>query len=192
MPLKLVLGLGNPGAEYQATRHNAGFWLLDQLAARAAAQFSAKRKFCAEVAAAPPLYLFKPQTFMNLSGETALAALQFYRAAPDELLVVHDEVDLPPGTVKLKQGGGDAGHRGLADISRRLGSGYWRLRLGIGKPAAGGVHDYVLRQPSPGELQQIQTAIARTLALWDDVLTGDYNKVMQALHSGGKEAEQWD
>ena len=186
MTLKLVIGLGNPGADYQATRHNAGFWLLDRLAARAGVAFTAKRKFCAEVAAAPPLYLFKPQTFMNLSGETAQAALQFYRVAPAQLLVVHDEVDLPPGAVRLKQGGGDAGHRGLADISRRLGSGYRRLRLGVGKPAVGGVQDYVLQPPPPEERQQIDQAISAVLSLWDDLLTEDYNKVMQVLHTSAK------
>lgn len=184
--LKIIIGLGNPGATYLATRHNAGFWLLDAVARRAQLCFSPKRKFNAEVAGGGGVYLFKPQTFMNLSGETAAAAIDFYRVAADEVLVVHDEVDLPPGTVRLKKGGGDAGHRGLADISRRIGSGYWRLRIGIGKPPVGGVEDYVLQPATEIERRQIEDAIGSVLAVWDKLLAGDYNNAMQILHTAAK------
>lgn len=190
--LKLIIGLGNPGADYTATRHNAGFWFLDALAQREQAVFSPKSKFKAEVAAATGtgggIYLFKPQTFMNLSGETAIAAANFYQAEGAQVLVAHDDVDFPPGIARLKQGGGSAGHRGLADITRRIGGGYWRLRIGVGRPAQGGVEDYVLRAPAAAERQQIDDAIAAALGVWDILLAGDYNNAMKTLHTAAAPA----
>ena len=183
---KVILGLGNPGAAYAHTRHNAGFWLLDAAAATAGATFSPKSKFDAEVAAAGGVHLFKPQTFMNESGFTAQAAKKFYNIANAQILVVHDEVDLPPGTARFKQGGGDAGHRGLADISRCIGGDYWRLRLGVGKPAVGGVRDYVLQTPAAEERGLIDDAIRAALNVWGEVLAGDYNAAMHTLHTSEK------
>lgn len=184
-PPKVVIGLGNPGATYAATRHNAGFWLLDALlrTRTAGAGFSPKGKFYAEAAVADGVHLFKPQTYMNESGRTAQAVTQFYQIPCAQVLVVHDEVDLPPGSAKLKHGGGDAGHRGLADISRQIGGGYWRLRLGVGKPAAGGVRDYVLQMPPAAERARVEDAIDAALAVWDKVLAGDYNSAMHTLHT---------
>ncbi|MCH9758411.1 MAG: aminoacyl-tRNA hydrolase [Proteobacteria bacterium] len=189
--IKIVIGLGNPGKQYAATRHNAGFWLLDAIARRDQLTFASKSKLNAEVAAAGNgVYLFKPQTFMNLSGTTAIAAINFYRAETEQVLVVHDEVDLPTGSIKLKHGGGNAGHRGLADISQRIGNHYWRLRIGVGKPAVGGVHDYVLQSPPAAEQQQIDTTLTLATEVWDKLLAGDYNNAMQILNSSGKAAEQ--
>ena len=182
-PLKIILGLGNPGAQYIDTRHNAGFWLLDAAAKRDELTFHPKSKFNAEVAAADGIYLFKPQTFMNLSGDTAIAAASFYRATAEQVLIVHDEVDLPPGIAKLKHGGGSAGHRGVGDISHRLGENTWRLRIGVGKPAASGVEQYVLQPPPLEERQRIDSAITAALGIWKQLLAGDYNNAMQTLHT---------
>lgn len=189
--LKIIIGLGNPGEQYRATRHNAGFWLLDAIAERDGLHFSAKSKLSAEVAAiGNGAYLFKPQTFMNLSGAAAIAAVNFYQADIGEVLVVHDEADLPPGSAKLKQGGGDAGHRGLQDISQRIGSGYWRLRLGIGKPAVGEVADYVLQPPSAEDAPRLDAAIANALQVWDGLLAGDFAAAMQILHTASAAATE--
>lgn len=190
-PPRIVLGLGNPGRQYEQTRHNAGFWFADLLARKYGAAFSFKRKFNAEAAsiggdegaAGGDVFLFKPQTFMNLSGDSAQAAAKFYRAAAAQVLVVHDEVDLPPGAARLKSGGGDGGHRGVADISRRLGRDTWRLRIGVGRPPAGGVESYVLQPPAADEQQRIDAAMARALEVWAAVAAGRYEQAMLVLHT---------
>ena len=181
---KLIVGLGNPGVGYALTRHNAGFWLLDAVAAQAQAQFVRKRKFNAMLAIIGDLYLLQPQTWMNNSGESVAAVAAFYNVPLGNILVAHDEVDLPLGRIKLKFGGGTAGHNGLADITRRLGSSdYWRIRIGVGKPPVGGVHDYVLAVPPQEEMQTIKAEIDTVLAVWSDIACGDYERAMLALHT---------
>ena len=161
-PIRLVAGLGNPGREYANTRHNAGFWFVDELAAKLGASFGAESKFAGEVAKAGALRLVKPMTFMNLSGRAVAALARFFTIAPDEILVVHDELDLLPGKVKMKLGGGHAGHNGLRDIQAQLGSAdFWRLRIGIGHPRDSeltqqDVVDYVLKPPRAEELAAIR------------------------------------
>ncbi len=156
MPIRLVAGLGNPGREYARTRHNAGFWFADELAARLSASFAGESKFAGDVAKAGNLRLAKPMTFMNLSGRTVAGLARFYAIAPAEILVVHDELDLKPGDAKMKFGGGHAGHNGLRDIQAQLGSPeFWRLRIGIGHPRDSEltqqeVADYVLMSAARG------------------------------------------
>ena len=151
--IKLLVGLGNPGPEYESTRHNAGFWWIDAVARALGAHLALERGFHGLVARASVqgrgVWLLQPQTFMNLSGRSVAALARFYKIAPEEILVVHDELDLPPGQAKLKQGGGHAGHNGLRDIHAQLGSAdYWRLRLGIGHPGAKSeVVGWVLKKP---------------------------------------------
>lgn len=157
--IRLLVGLGNPGPEYEATRHNAGFWWIDAVARRLGARLQPDRAYHGLVARVNrplagvegPVWLLEPQTYMNLSGKSVSALARFFKIAPHEILVAHDELDLPPGQVKLKQGGGHAGHNGLKDIQAQLGSAdYWRLRLGIGHPGVKAeVAAYVLRKPSP-------------------------------------------
>src|SRR5664279_5039024 len=133
--IRLVVGLGNPGREYASTRHNAGFWFADALAAKLSALFGAEGKFASEVAKTGDVRLAKPVTYMNLSGRAVTALARFFDIAPNEILVVHDELDLKPGEAKIKFAGGHAGHNGLRDIQAQLGSPeFWRLRIGIGHP----------------------------------------------------------
>ena len=193
----LVVGLGNPGAAYAATRHNAGFWFADALAARHSAVFSASAKFnseCADIVSgdgAPVgrVRLIKPQTFMNLSGLAVAAAANYYRIAAADILVAYDEADLAPGVARLKFGGSSAGHNGIADIIKSLGDkNFWRLRIGIGRPAAGerggDISDYVLRAPDAGQRDEIGGAIERAMAVWRSIVADDYNAAMTALHTG--------
>lgn len=184
--IKLIVGLGNPGAEYAATRHNAGFWLADAWARQLGAHFAAEKKFFGETARAGSVRLLKPQTFMNRSGQAVQALADFYRIAPAEILVVHDELDLPCGSVKLKKGGGNGGHNGLKDIQARLGSAdFWRLRIGIGHPGdKNQVVGYVLKKPPAGEQVLIDETLARCLKEGDTVLRGDFEAAMRVLHSG--------
>lgn len=180
---KIIVGLGNPGDSYANTRHNAGFWLIDALAAKRGAAFSFKKKFNADIAVVGDLKLLKPQTFMNNSGAAVVAVAAFYQIRAADILVAHDEVDFPAGVVKLKFGGGAAGHNGIKDISRCLGGdSYWRLRLGVGKPAVGGVENYVLQTPPPPQRERIDAAITRALAVYADIVADDYNTAMQKLH----------
>lgn len=187
MPL-LIVGLGNPGHGYVKTRHNAGFWLLDALANAYECQFLYKKKFDAdEVAIGASTRLLKPQTFMNNSGMSVLAAAHFYRIAPPNILVVHDEVDLAVGVVKLKLGGGNAGHNGLRDISQRLGcNDFWRVRIGVGRPTHGEINNYVLGVPPMEEQDNIDGVIDRLLGCWDLIMRDDYNNAMAVLHSDNK------
>jgi len=188
-PLRLVAGLGNPGREYANTRHNAGFWFADELAGKLGAPFSHETKFGGELAKAGNLRLLKPMTFMNLSGRSVAAVARFFTLAPEEVLVVHDELDLLPGKAKMKLGGGHAGHNGLRDIEAQLGSAdYWRLRIGIGHPRDSeltqqDVVDYVLKPPRTEERAAIVDAIGRAIAAWPSIAAGDMEAAMLALHT---------
>jgi len=188
-PIRLVAGLGNPGREYARTRHNAGFWLVDELARKLGASLAMESKFSGEVAKAGDVRLVKPQTFMNLSGRSVAALARFYAIAPDEILVVHDELDLKPGEAKMKLGGGVAGHNGLKDIRAQLATpDFWRLRLGIGHPRDSElteqqVVDYVLKPPRGEELAAIESAIGKSLDAWPDIASGDMERAMMKLHT---------
>jgi len=193
-PLRLIVGLGNPGSEYCATRHNAGVWFVERLAQTAGASLGMQAKFQAIVGSirsndGVDRRLALPQTFMNRSGQAVSALARFYRIAPEEILIAHDELDLKPGAVKLKLGGGSAGHNGLKDVSAALGSpGFWRLRIGIGHPREGElseqeVADYVLHRPRAEEQQAIDEAISRALAIWRWLEVGDTERAMHELHT---------
>jgi PTH1 family peptidyl-tRNA hydrolase len=186
--IKLLVGLGNPGPEYEHTRHNAGFWWVDAAARRLGARLTAERAFFGLVGRAThpegPVWLLEPQTYMNLSGKAVAALARFYKIAPQELLVVHDELDLPPGQMRLKLGGGHAGHNGLRDIHAQLGSpDYWRLRLGIGHPGVKAeVANYVLRKPPAAEREAIEQSIDASLAQLDLLIAGRMEQAMMKLH----------
>jgi PTH1 family peptidyl-tRNA hydrolase len=189
-PVRLVVGLGNPGRQYEATRHNAGFWFVDALAARMGASFAGEAKFHGRIArAVGDLRLLEPGTYMNLSGRAVGAVAQFFGIAPGEILVVHDELDLTPGEARLKFGGGTAGHNGLRDIAAHLsGPEFWRLRIGIGHPrdsaiAQQPVADYVLQPPRANELAAIGDALARALDAWPAIAAGETERAMTALHT---------
>jgi len=189
--IRLIVGLGNPGKEYERTRHNAGFWLVERFAQLQGAALRKDAKYQALVGrlANNGAWLVLPQSFMNASGRAVQMLAGFFKIAPAEILVVHDELDFLPGTAKIKQGGGIAGHNGLRDISHRLGShDYWRLRLGIGHPGdKNAVADYVLHKPSTEERAAIDEAIARSLEILPLCLAGDLQGAMQKLHSVEKE-----
>lgn len=187
--IKLIVGLGNPGPEYEATRHNAGFWWIEEAADRLGARLVAERPYFGRVARvnrpAGPLWLLQPQTYMNLSGKSVAPLARFFKIAPEEILVVHDELDLPPGQLKLKQGGGHGGHNGLRDIHAQLGSAdYWRLRLGIGHPGVKAeVVDYVLRKPPAAEREAIEKTILETMPALDLLIDGPMDRAMMKLHA---------
>jgi PTH1 family peptidyl-tRNA hydrolase len=188
--MKLVVGLGNPGREHDGTRHNAGFWWIDRLATRGHVPLRSQPRFHGQAAklvgAGRECWLLKPNTYMNLSGRAVQALIQFYKIAPAEVLVVHDELDLPPGEVKLKKGGGVAGHNGLKDVAAHLGPDFWRLRIGIGHPGdRAQVSTYVLNAPRKEELPLIQEAIERSLELWPLLLEGKTEAAMLKLHTKG-------
>ncbi|MCI1230057.1 aminoacyl-tRNA hydrolase [Kerstersia gyiorum] len=192
-PIRLIVGLGNPGAEYERTRHNAGFWLADTYAADLRASFSVEKSFMGEVAKArvdgENIYLAKPITFMNCSGQCVGALARFYKLAPEQVLVLHDELDLLPGQAKIKQGGGHAGHNGLKDIQAALGGpGFWRLRIGIGHPRTLGlaqqVADFVLHPPRREEQDQIDDVLARCRPLLPHFLAGDFERALRQLNEG--------
>ena len=191
--MKLVAGLGNPGRKYQATRHNAGFWWVERLAESAQVALRAEARFHGRVGRlAPPhgsAWLLLPETFMNHSGRAVAALANFYRIAPQEILVVHDELDLPPGTARLKRGGGTGGHNGITDVAACLGSkDFWRLRIGIGHPGVrDAVIDYVLCPPRLEERGPIDAAIARSLELWPLMVEAKMEAAMLKLHT--KEAK---
>lgn len=191
--IRLIVGLGNPGPEYQKTRHNAGFWLVDELASDYKQHFRAEGKFFAEIARAPlcggaDLWLEKPMTFMNLSGQAVVALARFYKILPNEILVVHDELDLPPGCARFKQGGGHGGHNGLKDIIAKLGTpDFWRLRLGIGHPGERTeVVNYVLKKPRAEEQNAIDQAMIAALAVLPQAIAGDMAGAMKQLHTAAK------
>ncbi len=184
---KLIVGLGNPGSKYEETRHNAGFFLLDDLARAHNATFQSEKKFHGEAArcliGSRDVRLLKPATFMNLSGESVQAMASFFRIEPDEILVAHDELDLPPGTVRLKKGGGHGGHNGLRDIIQHLGKDFWRIRLGIGHPGnAKQVASFVLKRAPSSEAELLTKAIDEVIVQVPDIVAGDTAKAMNALH----------
>ena len=183
------MGLGNPGPGYQETRHNAGFWLLDELARRHGGRFRQESRFHGETARLEidgrGFWLLKPLTFMNRSGASVAAFARFYRLPAQTILVVHDEVDLPVGAVRFKRSGGHGGHNGLRDLHAQLGSDeYRRLRLGIGHPgSARAVVEYVLSRPSAEDRRLITEAIDDVLEQLPQLVAGDYARAMNALHS---------
>ena len=191
--MKLVVGLGNPGRKYEATRHNSGFWWVERLARAAGAEFRREARFHGEVAklALPggEAWLLKPGTYMNESGRAVTAFAAFYRIAAEEMLVVHDELDLQPGTVKLKKGGGTGGHHGLNHIATQLGTkDFWRLRIGIGHPRNNAateqeVVDYVLHKPGAADRAAIDDAISRSLEVWPLIAAHDMQNAMLRLHT---------
>ncbi len=187
--IKMIVGLGNPGAEYEQTRHNAGFWFIDELAWQYKATLKEEKKFFGSVArisiSGSDLWLLKPTTFMNRSGQAVAALAQFYKIKPEEILVVHDELDIPCGRIKFKLGGGNGGHNGLKDIQARLGTpDFYRLRLGIDHPGDRNlVVGYVLNKPSPEHRQQIDEAINKSLKAVPMLLAGEWEEAVRFLHS---------
>jgi PTH1 family peptidyl-tRNA hydrolase len=187
--IRLIVGLGNPGSEYAQTRHNAGFWFVDEVADRLKVALAPERSYFGVAArtsvSGRPLWLLMPTTYMNLSGKSVAALARFFKIAPDEILVAHDELDLQPGQVRLKLGGSHAGHNGLKDIHAQLGSGdYWRLRIGIGHPGVKAeVIDYVLKKPSPEHRVEMQKAIEQALTGLDLVLEGDMERAAMKINA---------
>ncbi len=192
LPLKLVVGLGNPGPKYARTRHNAGWWFIDALLAQHHGSWRHERQLQMELArvgeAGSDLWLAKPQSFMNRSGAPVIALASFYRIEPSEILVVHDDIDLPPGVARFKLGGGHGGHNGVRDVIAHLGPDFWRLRLGVGHPGTKDqVLDAVLDRPQPLEQQLIDAAMQRALDCMPEMLRGDGQKAMHRLHSGNSD-----
>ncbi|MDO9437300.1 aminoacyl-tRNA hydrolase [Hydrogenophaga sp.] len=187
--IKLIAGLGNPGPEYEHTRHNAGFWWVDEAARLLKVSLQMERGHFGLVArasvAGQSVWLVEPQTFMNLSGKSVASVARFFKIAPEEVLVVHDELDLPPGEVKLKKGGGHAGHNGLRDIHGQLGSpDYWRLRVGIGHPGnKNEVANWVLKKPSPDDRIAIGQALDRSLKALPNLIAGEMDKATALIHT---------
>ena len=188
MPIKLIVGLGNPGPEYEDTRHNAGFWLLDQLAQQWHSHWQDDRKFFGHLIRSTrpsgEIRLLKPRTYMNLSGQAVQAVASFYKIQPQEILVIHDELDLEPGRIKFKLGGGNGGHNGLKDIQARLGTpDFYRLRLGIGHPGDRNlVTSFVLGKPPAAERELIERAVAKSLAAMPLILEGSRDEAVRFLH----------
>ena len=187
-PLRAVVGLGNPGADHARTRHTAGFWFVDRLAQVVGATFRTESRFRGELArghyADSDLLLLKPSTFMNLSGEAVQPLAAFYKLAPSEILVVHDELDLPAGTARLKRGGGHGGHNGLRSLHQHLGPDYLRLRIGIGHPGhRDRVLGYVLGRPSADDEANIDHAFDDALSALQVMLRDGWDKAAQQLHT---------
>ncbi|MEZ5645495.1 MAG: aminoacyl-tRNA hydrolase [Burkholderiaceae bacterium] len=187
--IRLIAGLGNPGPDYEQTRHNAGFWWLEEAARLLGVSLQMERGHFGKVARAnvrgQSVWLVEPQTFMNRSGQAVASVARFYKIAPEDVLVVHDELDLPPGEAKLKKGGGHAGHNGLRDIHAQLGSpDYWRLRIGIGHPGnRNEVANWVLKKPSQDDRIAIEQALDRSLKALDHLLAGDMDKATALIHT---------
>jgi PTH1 family peptidyl-tRNA hydrolase len=186
--IKLLVGLGNPGDKYEATRHNAGFWWVDQLAASSNSKLALDTKFLGHAGKLSPhtdTWLLKPATFMNASGKAVAALANYYKLTPAQILVVHDELDLPPETVKLKKGGGHGGHNGLKDIAAALGTpDFWRLRLGIGHPGdRNEVINFVLKSPLKDEQTAINQCIDKSIEVVPQLLKGDFENAMLKLHT---------
>ena len=187
--IKLFVGLGNPGPEYEATRHNAGFWWIDALSRELKAPLSLDKNYHGQVARTTlngqTVWLLKPLTFMNLSGKSVAALARFFKISPAEVLVAHDELDIVPGQAKLKFGGSHAGHNGLRDIHAQLGTGdYWRLRLGVGHPGVKAeVINWVLKKPSQEDRVAIEDSIARALKAVPELLKGEMEKATMMIHT---------
>ncbi len=192
--LRLIVGLGNPGAEYAETRHNAGFWFCERLARELGASFTRESRYHGFVARlrldGEDLWFLMPQTFMNRSGQAVRALTQFFRIEAAEMLVLHDELDLPPGQMRLKFGGGLGGHNGLKDITAHLGTqDYWRLRIGIGHPGdRNEVVNYVLKPPRREEREEIDAALDRALLAWPALAKGEFNAATQKINTVPKVA----
>lgn len=189
MTIKLIVGLGNPGAQYEKTRHNVGAWFVDYLAESAAAKFRSEKKFHAQLVQAPIstslCWLVKPTTYMNESGRSVAAVARFYKIQPSNILVVHDELDFEPGIVRLKKDGGHGGHNGLRDIANCLGStDFYRLRIGIGHPGhKDRVSPYVLSAPNRSDLADIMRAIDEAFRVMPEMLEGEFERAFHYLHS---------
>ena len=189
--VQLIVGLGNPGEQYDQTRHNAGFWFVEEVARQQGAVFRPESKFFGEVAkieiAGQQAWLLKPMTFMNRSGQSIQAMAKFYRLTPEQVLLAHDELDLPVGVAKLKTGGGHGGHNGLRDTIAALATpNFQRLRIGIDHPGDRNlVVNYVLKSPSKIEREKIDDAIYEATRVLPDILSGDFAKAMNQLHSRG-------
>lgn len=187
--IRLFVGLGNPGPEYADTRHNAGFWFIDAIAREWRVHLAPERSYFGMVARANlregPVWLLQPMTFMNLSGKSVASLARFFKIAPGEILVAHDELDLLPGQIKMKIGGSHAGHNGLRDIQAQLGSAdFWRLRLGIGHPGVKAeVVDYVLRKPMAEQREAITKSIEQGVSALDLLVEGDMEKAMMKVHA---------
>jgi len=189
--MKLVVGLGNPGRKYEATRHNAGFWWVERVAAGARVALAGSSRFhgrTGRIQTPNEIWLLLPETFMNRSGQAVAALAGFYKIAVDDILVVHDELDLPPGAARIKKGGGTAGHNGLSDIADQLGTrDFWRLRLGIGHPRDAAreqeVVDYVLHPPLREEQTAIDDAMTRSLEVWPLMAEHNMEAAMLKLHT---------
>ena len=187
-PLKLIVGLGNPGPQYARTRHNAGFWFVDELARRHGATLRSESKHQGELArvriAGGELWLLKPMSFMNCSGGPLASVANFYRIGCSEILVVHDELDLPPGALRLKQGGGNGGHNGLRDAIASMGADFWRLRVGIGHPGdKDQVVDYVLQRAPAAEDRLLHDAIGDAADVLPLLIEQGEQKAMNRLHA---------
>ncbi len=193
--MRLIVGLGNPGPQYEGTRHNAGFWFVDLLARRHDGVFRSEPRFHAQTCrirvGGQACWLLKPITFMNRSGQSVSSLARYFRIPPEEILVAHDELDLPAGTVRLKKGGGPAGHNGLRDIISALGSReFWRLRIGIDRPAdSRQVVDYVLGRPSRADDEAIDDAIDQGEGVVPEILAGEFQRAMNRLHVRGQRTE---
>ena len=188
MSITLIIGLGNPGEKYAKTRHNVGFWFIDQLAEKYGASFKTETKFSGEVAkaniAGHSVWLLKPSTFMNRSGLAAHQLSSFYKISAKNILVAYDELDLPVGTVRLKVSGGHGGHNGLRDLHAQISKDYTRLRFGIGHPGdSKKVADYVLSRPNQNDEISIQNSIDKSLDEIDSIISGDIQKAMNILHT---------
>lgn len=188
--IQLIVGLGNPGREYESTRHNAGAWLVENLAQAHNATWQDEKKFFGRstniTLSGQTIRLLVPSTFMNRSGQSVGAMAHFYKLTPDNILIAHDELDLPVGSIRLKKGGGHGGHNGLRDIITALGNQatFNRLRVGIGHPGqARLVVDYVLGKPTVDEYNQIQDGIAQAIAVLPDIAIGQTERAMQLLHT---------
>lgn len=187
--IRLLVGLGNPGPEYHDTRHNAGFWFIDAVARELKTTLAPERGYFGLVARTNlregPVWLLQPMTFMNLSGKSVAAMARFFKLAPGEILVAHDELDLLPGQIKLKLGGSHAGHNGLRDIHEQLGSAdFWRLRIGIGHPGVRSeVVSYVLRKPTAEQRDAVDQSIAQGVSALDLLLEGDMERALMKVHA---------
>jgi peptidyl-tRNA hydrolase, PTH1 family len=197
--IKLFVGLGNPGPEYEATRHNAGFWFIDELARECKATLLLDKSYHGLVARTQSMpgaqgqtvWLLQPQTFMNVSGKSVAALARFFKIKPEEILVAYDELDVVPGQAKLKRGGSGT-HNGIRDITAQLGSpDYWRLRIGIGHPGVKSeVIHWVLKKPSPEQRSAIMETIARSLKAVPKLLEGDMEKATQIVHTHKPQREK--
>jgi PTH1 family peptidyl-tRNA hydrolase len=187
--IKLFVGLGNPGPEYEATRHNAGFWWLDAVARQFKVSLAVDKSYYGMVARTTvqgqTVWLLAPQTYMNVSGKSVAALARFFKVLPEEILVAHDELDVPPGEAKLKRGGGHGGHNGLRDIHTQMGTDdYWRLRIGIGHPGnKAEVANWVLKKPSLDDRIAIEQTVDRCLKALPDLLLGEMNKATMQIHT---------